>query len=85
MEKKEMGFADKFEAAGKELEKEIKDGCNMILIATDGGDETYVNIMGNGKGISALLAFAAIKSEGFYEILANAVKGIEIYREKHNK
>ena len=85
MEKKEIGFADKFEAAGKELEKEIKDGCNMILIATDGGDETYVNIMGNRKSLSALLAFAAIKSEGFDEILANAVKGIEIYKEKHNK
>ena len=85
MEKKEIGFADKFEAAGKELEKEIKDGCNMILIATDGGDETYVNIIGNRKSLSALLAFAAIKSEGFDEILANAVKGIEMYREKHNK
>ena len=85
MEKKEIGFADKFEAAGKELEKEIKDGCNMILIATDGGDETYVNIMGNRKSLSALLAFAALKSEGFDEILANAVKGIEIYKEKHNK
>ena len=85
MEKKEMGFADKFEAAGKELEKEIKDGCNMILIATDGGDETYVDIMGNSRSLSALLAFAALKSEGFDEILANAVKGIEIYREKQNK
>ena len=85
MEKKEMSFADKFEAAGKELEKEIKDGCNMILIATDGGDETYVNIMGNRRSLSAILAFAALKSEGFDEILANAVKGLEIYKEKHNK
>ena len=85
MEKKEIGFADKFEAAGKELEKEIKDGCNMILIATDVGGETYVNIMGNRKSLSALLASTALKLEGFDEILANAVKGIEIYREKHNK
>ena len=85
MEKKEIGFADKFEAAGNELEKEIKDGCGMILIATDGGDETYVHIMGSIIGLSVMLAYAAIKSEGFYEILANAVKGIEMYREKHNK
>lgn len=86
MEKKEMGFADKFEAAGKELEKEIKDGAAMILIAADGGgDETYVDIIGNRISLSALLALAAIKSEGFGEILANAVKGIEMYREKHNK
>ena len=85
MEKKEIGFSDKFEAAGKELEKEIKDGCDMILIATDGGDETYVHIMGSIKVLSVMLVYAAIKSEGFYEILANAVKGIEMYREKHNK
>ena len=85
MEKKEMSFTDKFEAAGNELEKEIKDGCNMLLIATDGGDETYVHIMGSGKGLSVMLAYAAIKSEGFYKILDNAVKGIEMYREKHNK
>ena len=85
MEKKEMGFADKFEAAGKELEKEIKDGCAMILIATDGCDETYVNIIGKRITLSALLAFAAIKSEGFEEILAKAVKGNEFYREKYNK
>lgn len=85
MEKKEMGFADKFEAAGKELEKEINDGCDMILIATNGVNETYVNIDGNRKGITALLAFAALKSEGFDEILANAVKCIELYKGKHNK
>ena len=80
-----MGFADKFEAAGKELEKEIKDGCNMILIATDRGNETYINIIGSRKGLSVILTYAALKTEGFDEILANAVKGIEMYREKYNK
>ncbi len=86
MEKKEFGFTDKFEAAGKELEKEIKDGCNMILIATDGGDETYVNIIGSRISLSALLSFVALKSDrGFDEILANAVKVIELYKEKYNK
>ena len=85
MEKKEMSFIEKFAAAGKELEKEIKDGCNMILIATNGEGETYVNIEGNRKGLSVMLAYAAIKSEGFDEILANAVKTIERYREIHNK
>ena len=86
MEKKEeMGFSDKFEAVGKELEKEIKDGCNMILIATDGGNETYINIMGNTKSLSVILTYTAIKTEGFDKVLANAVKGIELYREEHNK
>ena len=86
MEKKEMSFKDKFEAAGDELEKEIKDGCAMILIATDGGDETYVNIIGKRRTLSALLSFVALKSDrGFDELLANAVQAIEIYREKQNK
>lgn len=86
MEKKEMSFIEKFEAAGKELEKEIKDGCDMILIATDGGNETYVNIIGSRKSLSVLLSYVALKSDrGFDEILANAVKAIEIYKEKHKK
>ena len=85
MEKKEMSFTDKFEAAGDELEKEIKDGGAMILIAANGGDAQYGNIIGSRSSLSALLAFASLKSDGFDEVLANAVKAIEIYREKHNK
>ena len=85
MEKKELSFAEKFEAAGDELEKEIKDGCAMILIATDGGDAQYGNIMGSRSSLSALLAFAALKADGFDEVLVNAVKALEIYREKQNK
>ena len=85
MEKKEMSFTDKFEAAGDELEKEIKDGCYIILIATDGGYETYVNIMGSRSSLSAILAFASLKADGFDEVLVNAVKAIEIYRKKNNK
>lgn len=85
MEKKEMSFKDKFQAAGEELEKEIKDGGAMILIATNGGDAQYGNIIGSRSSLSALLAFASLKADGFDEVLANAVKAIEIYREKHNK
>ena len=85
MEKKEIGFADKFEAAGEELEKEIKDGSAMILIATDGGDAQYGNIIGSRSSLSALLAFASLKADGFDEVLVNAVKAVEIYREKQNK
>ena len=85
MEKKELSFADKFEAAGDELEKEIKDGCAMILIATDGEDAQYGNIMGSRSSLSALLAFASLKADGFDEVLVNAVKALEIYKEKHNK
>ena len=83
--KKEMGFLEKFEAAGEELEKEIKDGCAMILIATDGGDVHYGNIIGSNRCLAVLLSYAALNADGFDEVLANAVKAIEIYREKHNK
>ena len=62
MEKKEMGFAEKFEAAGKELEKEIKDGAAMILIAIDGeGEGTYVNVLGENRMLATILSFAALK------------------------
>ena len=86
MEKKEMSFIEKFEAAGDELEKEIKDGGAMILIAVDGGEEfIYSNILGESRKLSAMLSYAALRgSHGFDEILANAVKGVEIYKEKHN-
>lgn len=80
MEKKEMSFADKFEAAGDELEKEIKDGCAMILIATDGGDAQYGNIIGSRSSLSALLAFASLKADGFDKVLADAVKAIERHK-----
>ena len=85
MEKKEMSFSEKFEAAGKELEKEIKDGGAMILIAVDGGDAHFGNIIGSKRSLAALLSYAALKADGFDEVLANSVKALEIYKEKHNK
>ena len=56
MEKKEMSFTDKFEAAGNEFEKEIKDGAAMILIAIDGdGEGIYANILGKNTMLATLL------------------------------
>ena len=86
MEKKEMSFIEKFVAAGDELEKEIKDGAAMILIAFDGeGENSYINVLGENRRLATILSFAALKSNGFEEILRNSIKAIEIYREKHNK
>ena len=85
MEKKEMSFADKFEAAGKELGKEIKDGCTMIMMAIDDErEEICANINGEAHKISALLAIAAFRDKNFKEILTNAIIGLEML-EKHNK
>lgn len=81
-----MGFAEKFEAAGKELEKEIKDGAAMILIAIDGeGEGTYVNVLGENRMLATILSFAALKSNGFEEIIRKSIKALDEYREKYNK
>ena len=86
MEKKEMGFIEQFNAAGNELEKEIKNGAAMILIAIDGdGEGIYANILGENRMLSTLLAYAALKSDGFEEIISKSIKALEIYREKYNK
>lgn len=86
MEKKEMSFTDKFKAAGNELEKEIKNGAAMILIAIDGdGEGIYANILGENRMLSTLLSYAAIESDGFEEIIRKSIKALEIYREKYNK
>ena len=85
MEKKEMSFIEKVETAGKKLEKEIKDGGAMILIATNGCDDTYFNIIGTNISLASLLASAALSADGFEEIIRKSIKGIELYREKQNK
>ena len=78
-----MSFTDKFEAAGNELEKEIKDGAAMILIAIDGdGEGIYANILGKNTMLAALLSYAALRSDDFEKILSNSIKALEIHREK---
>ena len=89
MEKKEMSFIEKFAAAGKELEKAMVESNKdaMIMIATsEGNDESRVPaiIKGESCELSILLAYAAIKNEGFKEILTNAIKGVEAW-ELRNK
>lgn len=86
MEKKEMSFKEKFQAAGEELEKEIKDGGAMILIAVDGGEEfIYANALGESRKLAAMLTYAALRMHGFDEIISISIKAIDEYREKHNK
>ena len=69
MEKKEMSFIEKFEAAGKEMEKAMvesnKDAMIMIAIS-EGIDERGVsaNIKGKSVELSILLAYVAFKDKG---------------------
>ena len=89
MEKKEMSFIEKFEAAGKELKKAMAESNNgaMIMIATsEGNDErrVYAGIEGKKSAeLSALLAYVAIKDNGFKTILTNAIKGVEAYEHRN--
>ena len=89
MEKKnEMGFIEKFEAAGKELEKvmAVSNKEAMIMIATsEGNDERRVSASIEGKSaeLSTLLVYVAIKDKGFKTILTNAIKGVEAYEQRN--
>ena len=88
MEKKEMSFIEKFEAAGKELGKKLGKSNNgaMIMIATsEGNDERRVSASIEGKSaeLSTLLVYVAIKDKGFKTILTNAIKGVEAYEHRN--
>ena len=86
MEKKEMSFIEKFEAAGEDLGKKLEKSNNgaMIMIATsEGNDERCVSVSIEGKPaeLSTLLAYAAIKDKGFKAILTSAINGVEAYEQ----
>ena len=88
MEKKEMSFIEKFEAAGKELEKAMEESNKdaMIMIAASvGNDERSVStsIEGKSAALSTLLAYVAIKNKGFKTILTNAIMGVEAYEQRN--
>ena len=88
MEKKEMSFIEIFEAACKDLGKKFEKSNNgaMIMIATsEGNDERRVSASIEGKSaeLSTLLAYVAIKDNGFKTILTNAIKGVEAYEHRN--
>lgn len=88
MEKKEMSFIEKFEAAGHELVNAINERKDvaMIMIATsEGNDEGCVSASIKGKSVelSALLAYFAIKDNGFKTILTYAIKGVEAWEQRN--
>ena len=88
MENKEMSFIEKFAAASDELEKAmvVSNKDAMIMIATsEGNDERRVSASIEGKSaeLSTLLAYVAIKDNGFKTILTNAIKGVEAYEHRN--
>lgn len=88
MEKKEMSFIEKFAAAGKELGKAmvVSNKDAMIMIATcEGNDESRVSssIKGQSVELSILLAYVAIKDNGFKKILTDAIRGVEAWEQRN--
>ena len=81
-----MGFIDKFKAAGNELEKEIKDGGAMILIASEKFDvkTSLCYFSGDKTMATILLAGCAIKDKDFKRMLERALKVAEM-KEKMDK
>lgn len=89
MEKKELSFIEKFEAAGNELVNAINERKDvaMIMIAIEGDDNekgVYANIKGKSNMIGVLLSYVACKCYGFKTILEKALMYAEL-EEQTNK
>ena len=85
MEKKEMSFIEKFEAAGKELKKAMAESDNgaMIMIATSEGVGVSASIEGKSCELSILLAYVAIKNNNFKTILTDAIMCVEAWEQRN--
>ena len=88
MEKKEMSFIEKFEAAGHEMVNAInesKDGAMIMIATSEGNDGSCVSasIKGKSAELSTLLAYVAIKDKGFKTILTNVIKYVESWEQRN--
>ena len=80
MEKKEMSFVRKFDAAGDELKKAIKDGGAVILIASEVQnvkESGLCYLAGSPTTAKILLACLAYTDTQFRKILDSALKYAE--------
>lgn len=87
MEKKEMGFIEKFDAASNELEKKIKDGGVMIMIASEGRslDGSLCYIKGNKTTAAILLANCVHQNKDLKRILERALIAAAMDEQIDNK
>ena len=87
MEKKEMSFVRKFDAAGDELKKAIKDGGAVILIASEVQEvkSSLVYFAGNQTTATILLASLANTDKQFRKMLKTALIVSECKEEMDNK
>ena len=87
MEKKEMSFIEKAKAAGDELNKAIKDGGAVILIASEVQDvkSGLSYFAGNQTTVLILLANLAHNDKQFRKILETALIAAEWKKQMDNK
>lgn len=88
MEKKEMSFIEKFEAAGNELEKAmvVSNKDAMIMIATSEGNDGRsfsASVKGKSGEITTLLAYVALKVKGFKTILTDVIECVEAWEQRN--
>ena len=87
MEKKEMSFIEKAKAAVDELNKAIKDGGAVILIASEVQDvkSGLSYFAGNQTTVLILLANLANNNKQFRKILETALIAAEWKKQMDNK
>lgn len=87
MEKKEMSFVEKVDAAYEELGMELKDGGIMILIASEGRslDGSLCYIKGNKTTAAILLANCALQNKDLKRILERALIAAAMDEQMDNK
>ena len=87
MEKKEMSFKEKAEVAGDELNKAIKDGGAVILIASEVQDvkSGLSYFAGNQVTATILLASLANTDKQFRKMLKTALLSVEWKEQMDNK
>lgn len=81
MEKKEMSFIEKLQAAAREISKDIDDNRAMIVLAND-EDNLYINLDGKKHILIETLVRAALDDVVVEEILTSSLEIIKEYKNK---
>ena len=86
MEKKEMSFIEKANAAAGEISKDINENRAMIVLANDhDSDNLYINMDGKKHMLIVTLVYAALGDAVFEEILTSSLEYIKKFKGQNNK
>ena len=86
MEKKEMSFIEKANAAAGEISKEINENRAMIVLANDhDSGNLYINMDGKKHMFIETLVCAALDDAVVEEILTSSLEYIKKFKGQNNK